>query len=177
MGQRTVNTKEKYKKLVRQKNGSILLLVLLITSTTLLFSLNSWNKISYLVDLIEHRKIFCQRFYNTEIVFNEAVSLVKENFDQFVRKAIHHSNPHSFIFTADFSKEVKDKKIQKIVAKILISKPILQSESKTIWIRVGLLNDNKVVTTQSCFLSKNEEESTNKKEYFVIRGFNFGNAL
>jgi hypothetical protein len=177
MGQRIVNTKKKYMKLVRQKNGSILLLVLLITSTTLFFSLSSWNKLYYLIDLIEHRKLFYQRFYNTEIVFNEAVSLVKENFDQFVKKAILHSNPHSFIFTADFSKEIKDKKMQKIVAKILISKPILQSESKTIWIRVGLLNNDIVVATQNCFLSKNEEESTNKKESFVIRGFNFGNAL
>jgi len=84
----------------KRSDGSVLLLVLGVTSTVMILSLAMWHSMSLMVDLVSERERFYKNFYKTETILHVGLTAVRANFDTLMSAARKHEMPLMLAITA-----------------------------------------------------------------------------
>ncbi|MBD3231184.1 hypothetical protein GF322_00825 [Candidatus Dependentiae bacterium] len=151
------------------KNGSSVLIVLMITTFLSMLVFGYWYKSSLLLDLVNQREKFYKNFYLTEKILKYGIQTVGDNFDKFINTDIKFP----LILDASFMIE----NIPMLQAEVLINKIDLEP---TILISAFLKNKKIILCKLSCKLSKTEifnDKTKNKEYYSFIQNFTINNFI
>jgi hypothetical protein len=136
------------------KDGTALLLVLVITSILTFFSFSCWHTSALFLDLVIAREQFYKHFYATEDILQDGIQVAKKNFSYYTKTPT--------IITRD-------------TAYGIVSLYISRVETNNLLIRTVLEQENRALCVLHCNLTKDQRNENNTQ--YMVQHFTIGNIV
>lgn len=163
------------------KDGSSLLLVLLITSILSFLALGLWYKSSLYVDLVLQEEQYYKNFYLVESFLDYGIQYAKENFNEFINSKDLPENP--IVFTLNLA-ETLDSHFKNLLIEINIKRLKEKDKIENKLFICALLKDinrSHQIFKLSCKLlkveTKNGSEKNKRQAEFFVENFTVGNFV